>query len=158
MTFGVKTWARGVWFWPYEGTHRGMTTTEIVPTSNRSNPLMQFGGRVGESNACVRIQRRRLEWSMVGSQWVIQMAPMSSITAVTTGTGAASSSLFVTTTVGTVEFMLQPEIAEDAVELLGRLIVEAAGDSTGVNQGSPAGDLINLRWTFDDQPMSLLGS
>ena len=83
-----------------------------------SGPLMQFSARVGKSRACVRIRSNRIEWSLVGRQWAIQMAPMASITDVTSERGHSKSKLVVTTTVGTVEFRIEPKTAAQARTLL----------------------------------------
>ena len=117
---------------------------------------MQFSARVGSSSACVRIKPSRLEWSLVGRQWVIQMAPMASISAVSTETGLSKSNLFVTTSLGVADFCVEPQTAEQARTLLTRLVTEtqqvlqaAASASPGDDQGCSAEDLINLKWVVD---------
>ena len=118
-----------------------------APTIQGTGPLMQFSARVGDSSAFVRIKASRLEWSLVGRQWVVQMAPMASIRVVSTDTGQSRSNLFVTTTVGFADFCVEPEIAEKASALLVRLIDEAKALPTSVTD-APV-DLINLKWTVD---------
>jgi hypothetical protein len=137
---------------------------------------MQFWGRVGDDSAYIRIQRRRLEWSLVGRQWVIEMAPITSITSilsVTAEPGNDISTLVVTTAVGSVEFLLRPETAEEAASLLVRLVAEAGEQSVAsmaspvVDGGAQVDELINLRWMFDaavvdefdcdEEPARLLG-
>jgi hypothetical protein len=117
---------------------------------------MQFPARVGRSSACVRIKLSRLEWSLVGTQWVIQMAPMASISAVSFETGLSKSNLFVTTTLGVADFCVDPEIAEQARTLLMQLMAEAqshpeaAVNSSSVDsQGRNIDELINLKWMVD---------
>ena len=78
-----------------------MATTQLARTIQRSGPLMQFSARVDGCSAYVRIQPRRLEWSLVGREWVIQMAPIASVTAITSEAGSLRSSLIVVTNVGT---------------------------------------------------------
>lgn len=130
-----------------------MTHPQTAPTIERLSPLMQFWGRVGDDSAYVRIQESRLEWSLVGRQWVIQMAPMTSIIVVAAESGDETSSLVVTTVVGSVEFVLAPGTAEEAASLVTRLTAEAAEQSLEASLVVDAGDhddeLINLRWMFD---------
>jgi hypothetical protein len=121
-------------------------TLEALPIQD-TGPLMQFSARVGDSSAFVRIKASRLEWSLVGRQWVVQMAPMASIRVVSTDTGVARSNLFVTTTVGFADFCVEPETAEKASALLVRLIAEAKARPTLVTD-APV-DLINLKWDVD---------
>lgn len=103
----------------------------------------------------MRVQKSRLEWSLVGRQWLIQMAPMTSITTVISEPGRVKSRLIVTTTVGTVEFRVKPGIEDGARALLSRLVSEAGQSQIGasamlpVNQGTTADELINLKWMFD---------
>ena len=103
----------------------------------------------------MRVQRSRLEWSLVGRQWIIQMAPMTSIATVMCGPGEVKSSLIVSTTVGTVEFRVEPGIADEARVLLSRLVAEAgeaaiaASAAPPASQGTDADELINLKWMFD---------
>jgi hypothetical protein len=130
-----------------------MTTELLAPMVQRSTPLMQFSARVDGSSAYVRIQPSRLEWSLVGREWVIVMAPIASVTAVASEPGSLKSSLVVTTNVGTVEFRIQPETCETARTLLLRLVAESAADPVvaepeAADPGS-ASELINLRWMFD---------
>ncbi len=116
---------------------------------------MQFSARVGGSSACVRVQKSRLEWSLVGRQWIIQMAPMTSITTVTYEPGRVKSSLIVSTIVGAVEFRIEPGIGDEARALILRLVSEAdqsqigASEMLPVNQGTTADELINMKWMFD---------
>jgi hypothetical protein len=119
-------------------------------------PLMQFSARVGGSSSCVRIKSSRLEWSQVGRQWVIQMAPMASISAVSCEAGLSKSNLFVTTTLGVADFCVDPETAEQARNLLTRLIADAqarpdvaAGTSTAGDHDDSVAELINLMWLVD---------
>ena len=102
---------------------------------------MQFSGRVDGCSAYVRIQPRWLEWSLVGREWVIRMAPIASVTAVVSEAGLLKSSLIVSTNLGTVEFRVQPETCEPARALLVRLVAGAPAE--------PAVELINLKWQFD---------
>jgi hypothetical protein len=118
-----------------------MTTTQPAPTNSRTSPLMQFSARVDGCSAYVRIQPRRLEWSLVGREWVIQMAPIASVTAVVSESGSLKSSLIVSTNVGRVEFRVQPESCELARALLVQLVAEATAE--------PVVELINLKWQFD---------
>jgi hypothetical protein len=104
---------------------------------------MQFSARVDGCSAYVRIQQRRLEWSLVGREWVIQMAPIASVTAVVSQPGSLRSSLTVATSVGTVEFRIQPETCEPARALLAQLVIAAA------SAPPVASELINLKWMFD---------
>jgi hypothetical protein len=150
-----------------------MTHQQTAPTIERLNPLMQFWGRVGDDSAYVRIQGSRLEWSLVGRQWVIEMAPMTSIIAVSAEPGGDTSSLVITTVVGSVEFILPAETGEEAAALLIRLVAEAAEQSLAataspiVDRDSQVDELINLRWMFDaavvddldcdEEPARLLG-
>ena len=83
------------------GTSLRVTTTQLAPTIQRSDPLMQFPPRVDGCSAYVRVQPRRLEWSLVGREWVIQMAPIASVPATTSEAGSLRSSLIVVTIVGT---------------------------------------------------------
>ena len=150
----------------------GMTL--VAPTIQSSGPLMQFSARVGRSSACVRVRTSRLEWSLVGRQWVIQMAPMTSITAVTLKPGRLKSSLIISMAVGTADFSVEPGTAEQARTLLMRLIVAAARCSPiavdgpqAVSHGAGADDMINLTWMndartvdpldLDAEPARLLG-
>ena len=115
---------------------------------------MQFSARVDGCSAYVRIQRRRLEWSLVGREWVIQMTPIVSVTAITSEPGSLKSSLIVVTNVGTVEFRIQPEIREPARALLERLVAETAAEAVGstseaVLDDNTVDELINLKWMFD---------
>jgi hypothetical protein len=134
---------------------------------------MQFWGHVGDDSAYVRIQGSRLEWSLVGRQWVIDMAPVTSIIAVTAEPGDDVSSLVVTTVIGSVEFLLPLETAEEAESLLSRLVAQAAQSlaattSPAADGGARVDELINLRWMFDavavderdrdEEPLRLLGS
>jgi hypothetical protein len=151
-----------------------MTHPQTAPTNERPSPLLQFWGHVGADSAYVRIQGSRLEWSLVGRQWVIEMAPITSIIAVTAEPGDDSSSLVVTTVVGSVEFVLPLETAEEAASLLVRLVAEAAEQSLHatvspvVDGGGQVDQLINLRWMFDaavvdefdcdEEPARLVGS
>jgi hypothetical protein len=115
---------------------------------------MQFAARVNGASACVRVQARRLEWSLIGRQWVIQMAPMSSITAIAIEPGLLKSTLVVRTNVGTAEFRVRPEVAHSALSLLASLMSEG---SDAVEEAKHAGrapatsvdELINLKWMFD---------
>ncbi len=131
------------------------------PTLHGSGPLMQFSARVGRSSACVRIKSSRLEWSLVGRQWVIQMAPLASISAVSTETGLSRSNLFVTTTLGVADFCVDPDTAEQARTLLTQLIAAAQAQPDAAASATTAGphddctdELINLKWlvetTFED--------
>jgi hypothetical protein len=81
--------------------------------------------------------------------------------------------LVVTTVVGSVEFLLPPEIAEEAASLLVRLVTEAVEQSFAATVSSvmegviQVDELINLRWLFDaavveqldcdEEPARLLG-
>jgi hypothetical protein len=121
--------------------------TQPATTIQGSGPLMQFSARVGRSNACVRVQKGRLEWATVGRQWLIQMAPMTSITAVTANPGPLKTNLVITTAVGTAEFLVDQEIAERARDLLTRLIEASTSPLDGANEA----DLINLKWKLDTQ-------
>jgi hypothetical protein len=137
--------------------------TLVAPPIQDSRPLMQFSARVGSSRACVRVQKSRLEWSLIGRQWIIQMAPVTSITAIVVEPMRPRSRLIVTTTVGMADFRVDPETADTAQELLMRLmsadpaVVDAATDD----------ELINLTWRlgtaavdpadFDTEPRRLLG-
>jgi hypothetical protein len=150
-----------------------MTHPQTAPTIERLSPLMQFWGHVGADSAYIRIQGSRLEWSLVGRQWVIEMAPMTSIIAVTAEPGNDISSLVVTTVVGSVEFLLPLETAEEAASLLVRLVAEAveqsfAATASSVMEGvGQVDELINMRWMFDaaavdeldcdEEPARLLG-
>jgi hypothetical protein len=125
-----------------------MTPAQIALPVQRPNPLMQFWGRVDGGRAYVRIQGSRLEWSRVGQEWIITMAPMTSITAVRTQDRSATSSLIVSTTVGIVEFKLEPDIAEQARALLVRLIAESAAQLPSESLCSDD-ELINLKWELD---------
>jgi hypothetical protein len=125
-----------------------MTLPQIAPTVQRSNPLTQFWGRVDGSRAYIRIQASRLEWSRVGQEWIITMAPTTSITAVVTQHRPLSSSLIVTTTVGTVEFDVESGVAEQARTLLVRLMGESA-EQPPSHGTSGVDELINLKWKFD---------
>ena len=131
-----------------------MTTAPLAPTIQRSGPPMQFSARVDGCSAYVRIQPRRLEWSLVGREWVIQMAPIASVTAITSEPGSLKSSLIVVTNVGTVEFRIQSETCELARAVLERLVAEAAAEAVastsdaGVD-GNAVDELINLKWMFD---------
>ena len=102
---------------------------------------MQFSARVDGCSAYVRIQPSRLEWSLVGREWVIQMAPIASVAAIASEPGSLKSSLIVATNVGTVEFRIQPETCEQARALLVQLVAAATAE--------PVVELINLKWTFD---------
>lgn len=124
-----------------------MTTTRLTPTVQRSSPLMQFSASVDGCSAYVRFQQRRLEWSLLGSEWVIQMAPVASVTAIVSEPGSLKSSLIVATNVGTVEFRLQPETCELARALLVRLVAET--DAEAVGERNTVDELINLKWMFD---------
>lgn len=132
-----------------------MTHNQTAPTNERPSPLMQFWGHVGTDSAYVRIQGSRLEWSLVGRQWVIEMAPITSIIAVNAEPRDDSSGLVVTTVVGSVEFLLPLETAEEAASLLMRLVAEAAEQSNArtasvlVDEGGRVDELISLRWMFD---------
>ena len=109
---------------------------------------MQFSARVDGSSACVRIKPSRLEWSLVGHEWVIQMAPMASISAVTSDVGLSRSNLVVTTTLGAVEFCIEAgATVEQARALLTRLV--AAVGSSGAIETQTSDDLINMRWIDD---------
>lgn len=108
---------------------------------------MQFSARVDGCSAYVRIQPRRLEWSLVGRDWVIQMAPIASVTVITSEPGSLKSSLIVVTNVGTVEFRIQPEVCEPARTLLEQLVAETAVEA--VVDGNTADELIDLKWMFD---------
>ena len=129
-----------------------MTTTQLA--IQRSSPLMQFSARVDGCSAYVRIQPRRLEWSLVGREWVIQMAPIASVTAIDSEPGSLKSSLIVATNVGTVEFRIHPDTCEPARALLVRLVAETAAEpvvatSEAVGDGNTVDELINLKWMFD---------
>ena len=85
---------------------------------------MQFSARVGSSSACVRIKASRLEWSLVGREWVIQMAPMASISTLSSEAGLSTSNLFVTSTLGVADFCVDPNSSgaidfEEPARLLG---------------------------------------
>ncbi len=117
---------------------------------------MQFSARVGDSSACVRIKASRLEWSLVGRQWVIQMAPMASVSAVCSETGLSKSNLFVTTTLGVADFCVDPNTAEQARALLTVLIAaaqaqpdQAVGGSSSDHHHDDTDELINLKWMVD---------
>jgi hypothetical protein len=129
---------------------------------------MQFSARVDSASACVRVQPSRLEWSLVGRQWVIQMAPMASISAVAVETGPIKSNLIVTTQVGSAEFQGEQATAEKALTLLSRLVAEAGEPRADMDAADDeAGEsLINLKWMFDsnaesfdldEEPARLLG-
>jgi hypothetical protein len=127
-----------------------------VPTMQGSSPLMQFSAGVGDSRACVRIRSSRLEWSLVGRQWVIQMAPIASISAISFEPGLSQSNLFVTTALGVADFCVEPEIAEQARTLLMRLVAMATARPDVVAEmpsagscGSGVDELINLKWMVD---------
>lgn len=131
-----------------------MTTAQLAPMVQRSTPLMQFSARVDGCSAYVRIQPSRLEWSLVGREWVIVMAPIASVTAIASEPGSLKSSLIVATNVGAVEFRIQPETCEQARALLVRLVAEAAAESVVAasedgHQGNGVDELINLKWLFD---------
>jgi hypothetical protein len=129
-----------------------MTTELPAPMIQRSTPLMQFSARVDGCSAYVRIQPSRLEWSLVGREWVIVMAPIASVTAVASEPGSLKSTLVVTTSVGTVEFRIQPETCEMARALLVRLVAEVTVAATA----EPIAELINLKWTFDQDAVDHL--
>jgi hypothetical protein len=148
--------------------------TLVHPTTQSSGPLMQFSARVGRSRACVRVQTSRLEWSLVGRQWVIQMAPMTSITAVRLEPGRLKSNLIISMTVGTADFTVEPGTAEQARTLLMQLIDTqaersqiAVGGPSAVSHGGSGDDMINLTWMndartvdpldLDAEPARLLG-
>ncbi len=115
---------------------------------------MQFSARVDGSSACVRIKSSRLEWSLVGREWVIRMAPMASVSAVTSEVGSSMPNLCVTTTLGVVNFRVEnATTAEQAQVLLTRLV--AATASAGNDTPSDDG-LINMRWTVDQGTTSSL--
>ena len=127
-----------------------------APTIQGPGLLMQFSARVGGSSACVRIKSGRLEWSLVGRQWVIQMVPLASISAVSSETGLSKSNLFVTTTLGVADFCVEPETAEQARALLTHLIADAQAQPAVAANAShiddvdlAADDLINLKWMVD---------
>mgnify|MGYP001210818270 CR=1 FL=1 len=130
--------------------------TLAAPTIHSPGPLMQFPARIGRSNACVRVQKSRLEWSQVGRQWAIQMAPMTTITAVTLEPGPLKSSLIISMTVGTADFSVESGTAEQARTLLMQLIAVAAERSPVAVSVPPAAscsdsadDMINLTWMND---------
>lgn len=150
-----------------------MTHPETAPTNEGPSPLMQFWGHVDADSAYIRIQSSRLEWSLVGRQWVIEMAPMTSIIAVDAEPGDDISSMVVTTVIGSVEFLLPRETAEEAASLVNRLVAEAADQSLAaaspvVDGCGQVDELINMRWMFDaaavdefdadEAPARLLGS
>jgi hypothetical protein len=110
-------------------------------------PLMQFCARVGDDSAFVRIKSSRIEWSLVGNQWVVQMVPMASLSAVSTESGPSRSNLFVTTNVGVADFRVEPETAEQARLLLTRLM--SAAESSAAGQDDETDQLINLKWMVD---------
>jgi len=127
-----------------------------APTIQGTGPLMQFSARVGESNACVRIKSSRLEWSLIGRQWVIQMVPMASISAVSAESGPSKSNLFVTTTLGVADFCVEPQTAEQARVLLTQLVADtqpllqlAAGETPAADKSDETDGLINLKWVVD---------
>ena len=148
--------------------------TLVAPTIQSSGPLMQFSARVGRSRACVRVQPSRLEWSQVGRQWVIQMAPMTSITAVTLKPGPLKSSLIISMAAGTADFSVDPGTAEQARTLLMGLI-DAAMECSPITASVPSDashaassdEMINLTWMndartvdpldLDAEPARLLG-
>ena len=139
------------------GRDRGpLGMTLAAPTIHSPGPLMQFPARIGRSNACVRVQKSRLEWSQVGRQWAIQMAPMTTITAVTLEPGPLKSSLIISMTVGTADFSVESGTAEQARTLLMQLIAAAAERSPVAASVPPAAscsgsadDMINLTWMND---------
>jgi hypothetical protein len=138
-----------------------MTHPQSAPTIQGQSPLMQFWGRVGDDSAYVRIRRSRLEWSLVGREWVIQMAPMTSITAVSAESGEGISSLGITTLIGFFEFLIEPETADEARMLLAQLVTEAAEHSIAATS-SPVADgqvdeLINLRWMLEAAVVDEIG-
>jgi hypothetical protein len=137
--------------------------TLAAPSIQPPGPLMQFSARVGSSRACVRIQSSRLEWSLIGRQWIIQMAPMTSITAVQVEPLRVRSRLILKTTVGMADFRVDSETADKARDLLMRLIK----NSSATADASADDELINLKWKldphvvdpsdFEEAPRRLLG-